>query len=397
MSIFVQHSHGKSDKIDTLIEKEFTTGIILSPKGESSPQKMAEVIKTYSKNPNLEILFDPHFHLGLIENCTDTKIKDYPYYISPLTAKHFSSPQKIINYVSSTLEYQIKNLNLSKFISPTCIIESFETSLASILMAQSSVDYANDNNITKSLYVSFVISENAFRGSKDSLDDFITNITSIDNLDNVYLVIDKINEGYSQQMDADILQNILYFVYSLSNRNNINIICGYSDLIGLVYLTAGAKILATGWSQKTRYFSKNNYKEMSGGSQPKPRYTSIPLLNSIFNVPELQTIKNLGYFEEVLSNTSYDSILIENDLTTDAWNRSISYYHHMECINILAKEIENIDNIEQRIDLMLEKINNANILYTKLIHANVPFDTHNDKKHLKQWKSALENFKEMII
>ena len=68
MSIFVQHSHGKSDKIDTLIEKEFTTGIILSPKGESSPQKMAEVIKTYSKNPNLEILFDPHFHLGLIEN-----------------------------------------------------------------------------------------------------------------------------------------------------------------------------------------------------------------------------------------------------------------------------------------------------------------------------------------
>lgn len=396
MSIFTQHSYGKSDKIDTLIEKGLTSGVILSPKGESTPAKMIEVVEGYSSIDNLSILFDPHFHLGQIENCPDSKIKDYPYYKSNLKQKDFISPKQIIEYVSSTLNFQKDNLSLSGYISPTCIIESFENCLAAMSMAQCALEYAIDNDIEQNLYVSFVISENAFRGSKEALDDFITNITGLDNIDRIYLIIDKNSEAYSQHLDSDILQNILYFIYSLTNRNNIEIICGYTDLIGILYMCAGANTLATGWSQKTRFFSRNNYKEMTGGSTPKQRYTSIPLLNSIFNIPELQTIERLGFLNEVLSKTNYDSILLSN-VASDTWNRNISFYHHMECINKLVVEIEAIYATESRIDVMLKKIQIADELYVKLKQAGVQFDANNNNQHLNQWKKALENLKEMII
>lgn len=395
MCTLIQHSFGKSDKVDKLISDRAASGIILSPKGETNPRKMIEVINNYITTSGFKVLFDPHFHLGLIENCPDAKIKDYPYYKPNLKTMDFSSPKKIISYVESVLNFEIQELHLSELISPACIIDSFESSLASILMAQTSIEYCKDNNIQNNMYISFVISENAFRGSKEALDDFITNITSIEELNRIYLVIDKNTEAYSQQMDTDVLKNILYFIYSLSNRNGIEIICGYTDLIGILFLSVGATAIATGWSQKSRYFSRNNYKEMSGGSQPKNRYTSIPLLNSIYNVPELQVITKLGYQNLVLSNTQYDEI-IKNDVSSDEWSKNISYYHHVECLNILVQKLDEINNIDDRIVFMEQKIKEANDMYENLISKGVQFHQYNNNTHLKQWSEALQNLKAMI-
>ena len=259
-------------------------------------------------------------------------------------------------------------------------------------MAQGALEYSHENNVSE-LYITFVISDNAFLGSKDSLDDFITTITSFDNLDKIYLIINKSLDAYSQQIESEKLQNILYLIYSLSVWNNIKIICGYSDIIGLMYLSAGAETITTGWSQKSRFFCRSNYKEMSGGSLPRPKYMSIPLLNSINITPELDQIKNFGLIEKVLSGTEYDEHVIQTPVA-DNWSQ-VSFYHHLNCLGLCAEDIL-LYEVDKRLEIMQTKIRKAIEIYNELISIGVPFAQHTNKTHLCQWQTALDNLKEMI-
>ena len=390
MTVYIQHSYGKSDKITKSIDKHLISGVIFSPKGESSISKMTDTIKEYS-DLGVDTYIDPHFHLGLIENCSDNKIKDYPYYKSDLKYKNFISPKALMEHVKICLDFQA-GLALSGYYTPTCIIESFEDKwcAVAIQMAQSALEYV-DNDRLPNLYVSFVISENAFSGSKESIDDFINIITSLDGLNNVYLIINKNSEAYSPQLESDKLKNIMYLIYALS-YNGIKIVCGYSDILGLMYLTAGADVITTGWSQKSRFFSRNNYKEMTGGSTPRPRYMSIPLINSININPELNEIRNFGLLEEVLSHTEYDEIATQTPYS-DNWTK-VSFYHHLNCIKILSDNLLKFE-VDKRIEIMQTKIEQAAILYKKL--TGVPFSSNTDSRHLAQWAYAIRGFKEMIL
>lgn len=392
MTVFIQHSYGKSDKIVNSIEKDLTSGVIFSPKGESTPMKMIETIKEYTEM-GVRTYFDPHFQLGLIENCPDCKIKDYPYYKSSLKYKDFVSPKNLLQHVNTCLNFQ-KNLNVTGLISPTCIIESFEDKWCGVAMqmAQGALEYASENNVAE-LYITFVISDNAFLGSKDSLDDFITTITSFDNLDKIYLIINKSLEAYSPQIESDKLQNILYLIYSLSVWNNIKIICGYSDIIGLTYLSAGAEAITTGWSQKSRFFCRGNYKEMHGGSLPKPRYMSLPLLNSINITPELNQIKSFGLIDKILSGTEYDNLIIQTPVAEN-WSQ-VSFYHHINSLNLCSKNLL-LYEVDKRIEIMQTRIEHAIELYNELKSIGVPFAQHTNDTHLYQWRIALDSFKEMI-
>ena len=111
MAVYIQHSYGKSDKILKSIEKNLVSGVIFSPKGESSVQKMIDTVAEYAQM-GVETYFDPNFHLSLIENCPDNKIKDYAYYKSNLKYKDFISPKRILEYVETCLDFQ-NNLNVT--------------------------------------------------------------------------------------------------------------------------------------------------------------------------------------------------------------------------------------------------------------------------------------------
>ena len=75
----------------------------------------------------------------------------------------------------------------------------------------------------------------------------------------------------------------------------------------------GAKTISCGWFSSLRQFSiakfENKPEGEGGGRQARARYTSIPLLNSILVIPELQTIHDSGLVNKVLTNTSYDSVM----------------------------------------------------------------------------------------
>ena len=78
MSIFVQHGHGKGDKIDVALDNNYASGVIFCPKGETSIDRLKESISLYSEKSS-DIYFDSQFHLSLIENAPTSRIENYPY------------------------------------------------------------------------------------------------------------------------------------------------------------------------------------------------------------------------------------------------------------------------------------------------------------------------------
>lgn len=392
MAIYIQHGYGKGEKIDRALEDNSISGVILNPSGEA-PEKLQQTIDEYADS-GLKIMFDPQFYACVIDNACCPRLEGYPYFTSNLKQRDFVSPKKILTYVNNLIEFQDR-LNINTIMSPTCIIDSFEGSWnqVALTMAQSSIEFYEENFIEKDLYISFVISELAFRSDNiQALNDFITSVTSF-NCNNIYLIIERNNRSYRPHMDTDILENILYLIYCLSNRNGINIVCGYADLIGLLYLTVGANAIGTGWHYKLRQFSRSNFEESTGGRQPKDRYTSLPLLSSIFNTPELARIIDEQQLGNVLSDTPYDTIIVEDGAVTPRWNQNVSYYHHLFSLNKFSSQINEHPLIEEKIDFVLNKIQNAKESYNTLRRKNIIFDNNNNGYHLEQWENALNSFK----
>jgi len=395
MTIYIQHGYGKGEKIDKALEDNSIGGIILNPSGES-PEKLQQTISLYAES-GINIMFDPQFYACVIDNACCPRLAGYPYFTSNLTQRDFISPKKIFSYISDIISFQ-NDLNLNTILSPTCMIDSFEGSWnqVALTMAQCSIEFCEDNNIKKEVYSSFVISELAFRSDNiQALNDFIASVTSF-NCNNIYLIIERSNRSYKPHMDPDILENILYLIFCLADRNNIKIVCGYADLIGLLYLTAGASAIGTGWHYKLRQFSRSNFEESTGGRTPKDRYTSLPLLSSIYNSPELSRIIEENQLGNVLSGTPYDNIILEDGAISPRWTQNISYYHHLFSLNKLSAQIQEFNNVDQRVDFFLNEIKKAKSSYNKLRMRNVLFDNNNNGYHLEQWEEALNNFKSTL-
>lgn len=393
MSLFAQHGYGKSDKITRGLEAGVLDGLIMSPRDET-PDNLRSYLSLIRKNhKKIPLLFDPQFYVSTVTPVKDGNLPNYPYYRNELTRRDFTSPESIGKYISETINYQTK-LPVSRIISPTVYFDSFNDpwSQISLSLAQGSINY--HSKLAKSsklapLLISLVFSENAL-SSLESLGEFLDIISGF-KVAGFYIIVKRSNTQYMAQMEPTILENLLYLVYVLSELNKYEVVVGYADIIGILLHAVGAKITACGWFNSLRQFSLSRFQPSSGGRAPRPRYTSIPLLNSILVIPELDLIYRTGLSKDVLSGTSYDKIL-GTDPANAAWTQDISCLHHWEAIHGVIKGLAH-SPVNHRVSILLGMIAKAQAIYTRLDNKSVIFDTYSGRGHLEQWSRAIQNFK----
>ena len=129
--------------------------------------------------------------------------------------------------------------------------------------------------------------------------------------------------------------------------------------------------------------------------QPKPRYTSLPLLNSIV-INDLDNIQSVGYLTSVLSGTKYDTVFTETQNPSNAiWTSDISFLHHWK---VLHKSVASVKNgtIQQRLDNCAKVISLAKTSYNTLMGSGVLFDSNSGNRHLEQWETALTSFRTRV-
>lgn len=388
MGLLAQHAYGKSDKIERGIADKSIDGVVLSPNAEI-PDKLEDYISEKEAD-GIKLYLDPQFYLLAFEGSANIgRLNKYSYYIDDIVnKKYLSIPQNIQNVVKRVIDYQ-NSCGLKKIISPSVFFESFDSRMSQIAlsMANESISYYGGND----LYISLCISESAFKNLED-VQDFL-DIISLFDVKGFYVIIERNNYDNANFIDSDVMANIMYFLYNLSQINMYNVILGYEGQLGIPLYASGIESIAMGWYAKTRKFDRNNFYEKNGMRRPRKRYYSNKLFNSILLVPEVQLIQEQNKLGLVLSNTRYDSELY-NDLGGSLWTDSISCLEYWMATKQHLEEMDKLELVEEKIEYMRRQIIKAQDIYSTL--PEDLFDSKSKSSHLEMWDSGLLKFKEMV-
>jgi hypothetical protein len=332
-------------------------------------------------------MVDPQIYVSLMQGANEGRLPKYPYYHPGLSLRDFTTPRNVQRFVREVIDYQ-RQLEVTHVVSPTIIQESFtdRTSQVALSLAQESIDYWDGiSGDPRPLLVSFVFSENSL-SAHDQVAEFLDTVTLYE-AEGIYLVVDRNDAVYSQDFHQGRLLELLAMIYSLA-RARFQVVCGYSDFIGVLYDAVGAHACATGWSQKLRRFNSSRFLPSRGGRQPRDRYSSSPLLNSIF-MTEVDACQDAGRLGAVLSNTAYDRPFDGRSYPSGvSWTPQTGALHHWASLSQLGQSWAG-RILRDRLQTVSQMITRAQGLYSDLSRLGVTFEPPNGSTHLRSWAGAL--------
>jgi len=391
MSVYAQHGYGKGTKLEAAFREGVINGVILSPRDETSANMATLVANVRRDYPQAAVLFDPQVYAGAVSAARDGHLGEYPYYRPGLTRRDLSRPGDLRRIPETTLEYQ-RTLGTTRLLAPTVCFDDFRDpwSQIAVSLASEALEVVQQWPDAPRMLLTLVIAESAF-ASREGMDEFLDLITGLDAV-GFYLVIKRESASYQATFEAERLKHLLYFVYSLSSINGFEMICGFSDLVGVLLHAAGATHTATGWFSGLRQFTLARFQPSSGGRRPRPRYTSAPLLNSIL-VSELDALAALGAHTVVLSGTpedrSFSSTATPGSLP---WPPDTAILHHWRVLSSLVDRIGDGD-ISERLATCSRLITNAAGSYAALQRRGASFNWSSNATHLADWADAIAGFR----
>lgn len=399
MSIYIQQGYGKANKVQDAIAANSIDGIILSPRDEKQAALKSLSTELTEQYPDINVILDPQFYYSIYPNAQSKNLNEVSYFNDSINISYLRSLRNINQVIQDCFEYQ-KDHSLTKFVSPNIIIPNFTDRQAqtALNMAEEASEIAKEFDTP--VLISLIFSEVALYDT-DSVNEFLNELSMLD-VAGFYITVARNNSNYDQKFEEPTaLVNLLTIIYSLSEINDYEVIMGYSDIVGILYLTVGANAIGTGWHNSSRKFTvQQRILPSTGGRVPRERYTSTPLLNSIFaseldSINELLTTGSDG-IEIVLSNNDYDRILKAGPTPSSSWSRSLSHLQHWAALNQISNEIKSKDDIIDRLDLIQSKIDLAMTLYTYLDRNGIQFESATSGSHLPLWKESLKTFRDNL-
>jgi len=390
MTILVQHGHGKSDKIDEALSAGTVQGVIFAPRNEK-PENLAACLQSLANAHQCELLIDPQYYVSAFAPANTRYLTEYPYFHGGLSASDFTL-RRIRTIVAEAIGFQI-NTGATSIISPTVLFDSFTDRWFQIALnlADYSLEYHASLNSGTPLLLSFVLAEEAL-SAEEEVGRFLDTVTQDGwGMQGFYLVVSRHEGTYNQDCESARLANLLYAVHVLGDVNALRVVLGYTDFLGIPLRAVGASAFACGWSQGLRQFVRKNFLQRPpGGQPPRDRYSSGPLLNSIY-LQELQDVFEVGRLDDVLSGVDLDEVITSAESPQAAsWNLAVAQQHHWQTLHALDSAFTG--RARQRVIRVMGLIRAAQGLYALLEREGVTFERFTGKDHLANWSRALSEF-----
>lgn len=270
MAIFVQHGHGKSDKIDEALSAGTVQGVVFAPRNEK-PDNLAACMQNIANVHECELLIDPQFYVSAFAPANTRYLSEYGYFQGGLSAGDFTL-RRIRAFVAETIDFQIQS-GATSIISPTVLFDSFTDRWFQIAinLADASLEHYARLKSDTPLLLSFVFAEEAL-SAEEEVNRFLDTVTQEGwGMQGFYLVVSRHEGMYNQDCESSRLVNLLYAVHVLGEVNALRVVLGYTDFIGIPLRAVGASAFASGWSQGLRQFARKNFLLRRPGGQPARR------------------------------------------------------------------------------------------------------------------------------
>lgn len=390
MSLFAQHGWGKKTKIQEGIRSGLIQGVVMSPRDES-PSNLKSFLRDIRMDfPDVMRLVDPQLYAATIWPANAGKLPLYDHFEQRLTPASFSVA-RIRELVQQTLCWQ-RELDVSAVVSPTVMVDDLSSQWAQISMMLAQ-ETASEQDGNQPLLISLVIGEDSLRQQRQ-VDLWLNDLTELD-VQGFYLVVKRTSESYRQHFEPEVLSQLLRVCYSLAELNEYRVVVGYADFVTLLLHVVGVEGTGAGWSGTLKQFNLRRFQPATGGSRARPRYSSFPMLNSIY-MSELDAIHNAGLLEAVLSGTPFDERFRQSlNPENVPWQPDDAALHHWSVLADYSKSQVGL-GVKERLDYAQRLIANAAALYTH-IEKLVPFSSETGSSHLDQWLEALKRFKSEVI
>ena len=387
MTILAQHGSGKGQKIENGIADGTIDGMILSPHDLDRLPLEQFVESVAASYPEAERLIDPLLHTLYYRGAlkATSRLPQYDYFQLAQNSPNIT-PSDVQRIVDLCLNWQDR-LMVTNVLSPTHNVDDFGDASANVAWAFAE-EAAKRYSGEKPLLLSFVVNESALV-DRGAVDQWTKRIATL-NPSGFYFVVNRSSYQYAQVFNVDALISLLLVCCYLTEECGFKVIVGYSDFLTLPLHSVGVTNTAAGWHQGLKQFSYRRFRSSRGGPGTD-RYTSKPLLNSIYD-SELSAIYNAGQINTVVSGTKNDVDAINLALGIGQRVKpDVIVRHHWE---VLAQTVNSVAGrtITDRLDIATDLITRASAVYRQLASV-ASFSHETGPAHLQDWSRALIAFR----
>ncbi len=336
MSYWVQHGHGKSNKIDQLVDASALDGVILGPASESFVT-MSGTVRDLSGR-GVPLLLDPQTHVHSVPNTSAANHSEYGLDFGTIGLG--IDPLEIENQVTAVLDVNTR-LGLSgPVIAPTVLQRGFEDGWTAMALQYARVGLRQARASGRAVYASVVVEADAL-GNWPAISRWLDQVTGIA-VDGFYVVVARSGD-YPAPWRPDHLTSMMRITYRLSVLNGYQMLFGYGDLDGLAVVAAGGMGVATGWNYGQRHFRVGNWLPRGRSGQPVPRITSGPLLLPLRFAGEGQEVLASRYAAEAFP----DRLLRARVAGPAVWRQPQAQVQHMLTLSGLARDLAGLPPIQR--------------------------------------------------
>jgi hypothetical protein len=347
VSFWVQHGHGKSDKIDQLLAAAAVDGVILSPANESFAT-MTDTIRDLAR-AGVPLLFDPQAHVHSVPNATAAHHADFGLDFDSIGWG--IDPLEIERHVTAVLDANTRLGLNGPVIAPTVLQRGFDDGWTMMALQHARVGLRQARAAGRDVYASVAVEEEAL-GNWRAISRWLDEITGL-KVDGFYVVVTR-GGDYPAAWRPDHLTNLMRLAYRLAVLNGYPLLFGYGDVDGLAVIAAGATGLATGWNYGQRHLRVDNWLPASFRRQPVPRITSGPLLLPLRFAGEGQDVLASRYAAAVFP----DPNLRARAAPPGTWSRAQGQVQHMRVVSQLARDLAGLP-VDQRPAVFRAMVRNA--------------------------------------
>jgi len=407
---------------------ELANGIILNASGFNKEQGVRRGISS-----NLEMmLFDPKLSLNDLEyensEMPCSRLTTYPWFggsevefnsAQGTATDWFADHRESVNWpiniptergeievcIKDCLDYQV-SIGVTHLVVPTPTVYNYEDEFAEQLK-WIDIALAVKEHYNLPMLTSISINDHLLMQGEPLKNKLVQTI--IDNvsvrieLDGVYITPIQTNDAVVKLDNKYVAEFLLHTSNIFGYINEKIVVVNYIDSFGYACLAVGATAFGSGYSNKTKRMSLNDFKESKGGKS-FPKFYSHKLILDLLSyrdMNKLQEARLLRLLEEDMTEASENLIgALKEGLNANnvpKWRESINNItaatqHRICCLVDATRKLKEIENLEDKESYILEWLQNAEanhlLLQTKFNSEPIS----DDGRHISVWRAAFENY-----
>lgn len=390
--ILIQHGPAKGQKIGNALADKSVDGAVFSLREEKIESIYAYVAASSLLNSD-NCFIDPQFYYSTYDSSNLKNLENSLNFPTNVSRRDMRTKnERIYSYFDAYAK--ALNGKFNSILTPGFSIDAIDWKFDSTLDIYK---YFKDKDEFEYHYMSMMISSKLFH-SKNDIDEILLDIsdeTESYEKNGIYLIVNytESNDSNYENIDAETLSNILYFVYMLK-RKGYNVIVGYTFINSTLFAMLDCEYISSGWFNNLRKFTNAKFENIDNFGRRKKKFFSIPLLSYI-NLEIIRELKTFYNVDNIKSGTKCDDMAF-NDMDQVSF---VDLEHQFwQAEHIIISEINEKESVEEKIKLVKKKIMNSISISEEIIN-QIPNEfgelkniIKTNTSHLREWLFAIDLF-----